>query len=125
MAFVSATGSDLCYCMIRHTKILLFVLLIYVYGNQMIQTTAPQLTILALRRHTEMFTVDALRCYACMGTQPGCSADQLDWRLVKNTECPDVMDVCVKITEKLFGEKCSSTNAGTTQKRFMECIYRE
>ncbi|OQV12111.1 hypothetical protein BV898_13590 [Hypsibius exemplaris] len=45
----------------------------------------------------------SLRCYACMGTQPGCSADRLDWHLVKNMECPDVQDVCVKITEKILG----------------------
>lgn len=55
--------------------------------------------------------VYALRCYACVGTQPGCGPDQFEWRLVKNLECPDVHDLCLKITDKIFGESLFSTRS--------------
>ncbi|XP_055334049.1 uncharacterized protein LOC129585411 [Paramacrobiotus metropolitanus] len=58
--------------------------------------------------------VCGIRCYQCMGTQPGCSTETLDWRLVKNLECPDPYDACVKITDTVLGSNLTTRGCLST-----------
>lgn len=42
---------------------------------------------------------EALWCYQCVSTQPGCGTP-FDWRWYTSVTCPDTNDKCVKIVER-------------------------
>ena len=40
----------------------------------------------------------ALSCYQCVGTHPGCTLYDMDWRFQQGITCPRVNDRCIKVS---------------------------